>query len=759
MELFKGRPLCIIITICLLTIAGCALIPAAIGLIIPAVAAGVLLIVVFLTVRRIVALKYTVIFALACILITLSGVRGHLYYNRGSNAFEQYYGNEVTANITVLETLYDSRYSSTMRVRVNTLYGERINSYAILECDYEAGYRIGDIIEIPISVHSLAELEAEGFYTEYSSLSYGFLAYCRSEQDNGRLVKIESSLVKKIQEFNERICADIVHYLGDRAGGLASALALGNQRYVSEDISRDFRRTGLAHILALSGSHIILIIGTADTLLWRFFVGKRVRSFVLFLLVPLYVIFVMVPIPALRAGIMYMLFLLSYFLGDDADAVTNLFLSVFIIVLLMPSAVFSASLWMSFAATLLMVLLMPLISHVLSVTRSKIKSKWAFDIARAVALAAITAILGTGANIIFSYALFGSLSVVSIVTNVIFGPILTILLVVYYIFVPFIGVPQVAELLSVPIRAVSEFVLDSIYEISLLKYSTISLKSAYAQVICIAAFAAVILFLLLKIKRKLMVSIPLIALTACLVIFHIDFATDSKVTLKYAVRGSNEQAVLMCGDTFSIIDVSDGRYSNFRHAVDLAKENGASEIESIVLTHYHSYHLPALRRIFDMEIVRYLILPMPSDEDDRSVLQDLMLLCEEKNVISVIVDDDSRIKLSESVFYEPVLNDMIKRSAHPTLAYALHIGDESVLYIGASSDESDEFWIVEEWAGRADKLVFGRHGPVPKSEYELWIPSETEIYAVNEEIYPFLRELSNLNPVITGKEIWMQFAP
>lgn len=759
MQLFKGRPLCVIITICLLIIALCAFIPAAIGLIIPAVAAGALLIFIFLTVKRIVDLKYTVILAIACILITISGVRGHLYFNKGKNAFEEYYGCEVTANLTVVENLYNNRYSSTMRVRINTLYGERINSYALLRCDYEAGLRVGDTLELPISIHSLSELEAEELYSEISALSYGFLAYCRSEHDNGVLVKSEKSFIRDIQEVNESLCADIVHYLGDRAGGLASALALGNQRYVQDNVARDFRRTGLAHILALSGSHIILIIGTVDTLLWKMFVGKRLRSIILLLLVPLYVTFVMTPIPALRAGIMYMLLLLSYFFSDDADAVTNLFLSAFIIVLIMPSAVFSASLWMSFAATLLMVLLMPLISSLLSVTRSKLKSKWAFDLARSIALAAVTAILGTGANIIFSYALFGSFSVVSIVTNVIFGPILTVLLVIYSAFILFLGLPQIAEMLSVPIRWMTEFVLDRIYEISLAKYSSISLRSEYAQVICIAVFAVIIVFLVFKFKRKLLVTVPVTALALCLAVFHVRFANDKTVTLRYAVRGSNEQAVLMCGDDFSIIDVSDGRYSNLKQAVDVAKEYGASEIESIALTHYHSYHLSALRRIFDMEIVRYLILPTPSDEDDRGVLQDLLLLCEEKNVISVIVDDNSRTMLSEDVFYERIMHDSIKRSSHPTVAYALYIGYESVLYVGGSANESDEFDRVSDLIKAADKVVFGRHGPIPKQDYLLDIPGETEIYAVNEEIYPFLREISKLNPVIIGEEIWIQFAP
>lgn len=759
MQLFKSRPLCVIITVCLLLIAGCAFIPAAIGLIIPALAAGVLFVIIILTVRRVIDLKHTVIAIVAFVLILLSGLRGHFYYNGSRSAFEKYYGYEVTSNITVVEELYRNRYSSTMRVRVNSICGERIDSYALLECSYESGARVGDTFELQITVHSLDELEGEGYYNEYSALSYGFLAYCISETDNGKFISSDNGIVRWLQEINESISADLVYYLGDRAGGLASALALGNQRYVPDDVSRDFRRTGLAHILALSGSHIILIIGTVDALLCKAFIRKRLRSLLLILTVPLYVIFVMTPIPALRAGIMYMLMLASYFFNDDADAVTNLFLSVFIIVIIMPSAVFSASLWMSFAATLLMVLLMPVISHVLSVARSRLKTKWAFDIARGVALAAVTAILGTGANIIFSYALFGSLSVVSIVTNVIFGPILTVLLVVYSIFVLFLGFPQLASGLAVPIRVFTEFVLDLIYRISLTKYSTVSLSSEYAKVICIALFLFIIVFLIFKIKRKLLFITPVSALLLCFMCFHIGFATDKNVDIRYVVRGQNEQAVIARGDDFSIIDASDGRYSNLKKAVETAKKNGASEIESIILTHYHSYHPSALRRIFDSEIVRYMILPMPVDEDDRGFLTEILDLCEEKNVIPVILEDGIYAKLSESVYYERILCDSIKRSSHPTVAYALHVGDESLLYVGSSVNESDQIPSVLERISDADKIVFGRHGPVPKTDYSFEVPFSTEIYAINADLYPFLSELSKKNPVITGKEIWIRFTP
>lgn len=759
MELFKGRPLCVIITICLLIIAGCAFIPAAIGLIIPAVAAGFLVISIILSLKRIIDVKYTVILAVACVLITASGIRGHIYYNAGKASFEKYYGEEVTANVTVVENTYYNRYSSSMRVRVNTLYGERVDSYALLECSYEAGLNVGDTVELPIKVYPISKLIEEGTYTEASALSYGFIAYCTSEEDNATFIRSEKGFIEKLYEINENISADFVHFLGDRSGGLASALALGNQRYVSEEVERDFRRTGLAHILALSGSHIILIIGSADMLLSKLFVGKKLRSLILLLSVPLYVIFVMTPIPALRAGIMYMLFLLSYYLRNDSDAVTNLFLSVFIIVMIMPSAVFSASLWMSFSATLLMVLIMPAISYILSVTRSKIKSKRMFDIIRAIALAAVTAILGTGANVIFSYALFGSLSIVTVVTNVVFGPVLTVLLVVYMIFIPFMQIVPAAEVIAVPIRSVTELLLDTLNDISMLKYSVISLKSDFAQMICISVFILVILFLILKFKRRLVIAVPLVAMTVFMVICHINFATDSDVSLTYAVRGTNEQAVIKCGDSFSVIDVSDGRYSNLKHAINAATESGASEIESVILTHYHTYHPSSLRRIFDSNIVRYLILPLPSDEDDRGVLQDLLLLCEEKKVVAFIADPESRTEILPSVFYESLMSDSIKRSAHPTLSYALYVGDEEIIYLGSSVTEAKDFENITDDILRSDKIVFGRHGPVPKKEYVITIKDDAEIYSLNEEILPFLSEISKSNPIVTGKEIWFQFSP
>lgn len=759
MELFKGRPLCIIITFCLLIIAGCAFCPVAIGLIIPAVAAGLLVAFVVLALRRAVDVKYAVIVAVAFVLIATSGIRGHFYYNRGRACFEKYCGSEVSANLTVIENLYYNRYSSTMRVKVNTLYGEKIDSYALLECNYEAGFSVGDVIELPIVVHPLSKLVEDETYTELSALSYGFLAYCTSDTDNGRIITSDNGFVQGLQEINEGICADLVYYLGDKAGGLASALSLGNQRYVTEDVERDFRRTGLAHILALSGSHIILIIGTADAILLRLFMGKKLRSLILFLLVPLYVIFVMTPIPALRAGIMYMLFLLSYYFRDDSDAVTNLFLSVFIIVIIMPSAVFSASLWMSFAATLLMVILMPRISYILSVTRSKLKSKWMFDITRAIALAAVTAILGTVANIIFSYALFGSLSTVTVVTNVIFGPILTILLVIYMLMIPFLQIATVAKVISLPIRYVTEFVLACINRISELKYAVISLKSDYAQVICIAVFLILIVFLLFKFKRKLLISVPLVAMACLLAFYHLNFASNGDVTISYAVRGTNEQAVIRRGDDFAIIDSSDGRYSNFKHAVDNAVEAGATEIETIVLTHYHSYHPSSLRRIFNREIVRYLVLPMPDDETDRGILQDLLFLCEDNNVIAVIVEDDSKSAILESVLYQRILNGSIKRSAHPTIAYELYIGKDELVYVGSAVNEADVQDRIADNILNADTIVFGRHGPVPKKEYAFDIHEGAVVCSLNEEILPFLAEISQSASIVTGKEIWFHFSP
>ena len=54
---------------------------------------------------------------------------------------------------------------------------------------------------------------------------------------------------------------------------------------------------------------------------------------------------------------------------------------------------------------------------------------------------------------------------------------------------------------------------------------------------------------------------------------------------------------------------------------------------------------------------------------------------------------------------------------------------------------------------------FGEFNTKPKKEYAFDIHEGAVVCSLNEEILPFLAEISQSASIVTGKEIWFHFSP
>ena len=84
---------------------------------------------------------------------------------------------------------------------------------------------------------------------------------------------VESSPATLVQALRENVRSRFQAVLGDRPyAGILVALAVGDQRAIDQGLWLQFARTGLTHLLSVSGLHITLVAGLAYALvnaLWR----------------------------------------------------------------------------------------------------------------------------------------------------------------------------------------------------------------------------------------------------------------------------------------------------------------------------------------------------------------------------------------------------------------------------------------------------------------------------------------------------------
>lgn len=135
------------------------------------------------------------------------------------------------------------------------------------------------------------------------------------------------------------------------AGALAAALAFGVRGGMPPDVTNAFRQSGTAHVLAISGLHVGLVLAASLTAAAAA-VGRRRQ---LYLLAPLlmtwgYVALAGAPVSALRAAIMASAVLLAYAAGRTPRPLTALALAAAMMIVYDPAMLWNRSFQLSFAA-------------------------------------------------------------------------------------------------------------------------------------------------------------------------------------------------------------------------------------------------------------------------------------------------------------------------------------------------------------------------------------------------------------------------
>jgi competence protein ComEC len=136
----------------------------------------------------------------------------------------------------------------------------------------------------------------------------------------------------------------------DEARALLGAALLGETEGAYTRVQRSFARTGLAHVLAISGLHLGLLAMFALVAARAVVPGRRTEALVVAIAVALYLAIVPANPPVVRAGIMTLGFLLAEALGRRYDPLNVLGWTACAIVAARPTDLTSVGFQLSFAA-------------------------------------------------------------------------------------------------------------------------------------------------------------------------------------------------------------------------------------------------------------------------------------------------------------------------------------------------------------------------------------------------------------------------
>ncbi len=168
------------------------------------------------------------------------------------------------------------------------------------------------------------------------------------------------SLAARIASWRQRLSAHIQARLGGAEGGIAAALATGDQHGISEADAEAMRRSGLAHLLSVSGLHLTAVVGAVMLLTLKLLALSPALAlrFRLVLVAAAagalagigYTLLTGAEVPTVRACIAALLVLAGVALGREALTLRLVAVGALAVLLLWPESLPGASFQMSFAA-------------------------------------------------------------------------------------------------------------------------------------------------------------------------------------------------------------------------------------------------------------------------------------------------------------------------------------------------------------------------------------------------------------------------
>jgi len=246
--------------------------------------------------------------------------------------------------------------------------------------------RPGERVRFPATLRPFRNFNNPGGYDYVAAMEMRRLACAASVSDGRRIVPMGQGKLGLLDFFLEKVRHPVRRFLGDQIDpsvrGILAALILGERQDLTPSVREPFDKTGLGHIMAVSGLHIGIVAG-AFFFLFRWILCRspslmlhhNVHGLAAMLTgvpVVLYTALAGFQVSAQRAMVMALCFLLSVVLGRGKEVWSSVALAALVILFLDPHALFGISFQMSFGAVVGILFLTPAVLKKFSKTSTLI---------------------------------------------------------------------------------------------------------------------------------------------------------------------------------------------------------------------------------------------------------------------------------------------------------------------------------------------------------------------------------------------------
>jgi len=342
-------------------------------------------------------------------------------------------------------------------------------------------YSYGDFLEIECRLKSPESFDGFdyenylGRYDIYSVCYFPRIEILKKSQGNifmTKIFKIKNYLRTKVNEN-----------LPEPESSFFNAMILGSDGGLPRQVYDQFALTGIVHIIAISGSHIVIIFLILNSILNSLYFSRKQNFYLISVFLIVYLVLIGFPASAVRAGIMGFLVLLAYQLGRLSQARNALILAAAVMILINPKVLKDdVGFQLSFLSVLGLIYFYPYLGEHLKILPKK------YGLRDSLAMT-LSAQIMTFPIVIY---IFGRLSLIAPVTNIVILPVLPYVMGLSF-FTLAVGFIINFNFLWWPEYFALGYVIKTVKVFSSIPFASVNYKISEAAVVLL--FLMVILFL------------------------------------------------------------------------------------------------------------------------------------------------------------------------------------------------------------------------------------------------------------------------
>jgi len=501
--------------------------------------------------------------------------------------------------------------------------------------------------------------------------------------------------------------------LPQETSSVAAGMLIGYTDGMPEELEEDFRRAGLAHVMAVSGANIAFLLAPLLWLLKKIGFSPRWSSAIAFPAMIFYVFATGMEASVVRAAIMAGVTLTGMLLWRKPDVYCSLAFSAIIILLCNSFMLFDPGFILSFLATLSLVILYNPIFGKLP--------KWLPKFVRDVLTGTVAAQVGVIPVIAYS---FNTFSVISVFSNLLIVP-LTGLFTVLAAITAILGnlympLGMSAGLLT---RIISDVILFITKRTAAIPWAEIRIATP-AFILVVLYYALIIYFRFChpRMDREAARPVAAVILAASGALILLTSIPNRALMLYFADVGQGDCALVRTPAGRNIIidgggSINDekGSFAGEHIVVPLLYNLNMTEIDLMIASHGHMDHIGGLKTVLDKIKVNRLIVADAPDTEMRELTDkalEMGIPVTQMKEGDVLYQEDRLVIKAIYPLEEEWLmpNAAVANANEFSLVVRLDYGDFSALFTGDISAETEKRLLTDNADIDCDLLKVAHHG-------------------------------------------------